>query len=275
MKEQVTYQQFIERIIKARGRHGCGNEYHEKHHIIPKCIGGSNDDENMIDLYAREHYIAHQLLAKENPKEKGLQFAWFCISIMRNEYTNKRYRCTPEEYEEAKKAMALAMSKITKGRIVSEETRQKHRKQTTGSGNPMYGKHHSKETIEKIKNNRHALKGKESPMCRAVYCIETNKMYWGATEVENKLKINKNCVRDCCKGRQKTAGGFHWEYVDGNGVHHHTGSKPVKCVETGQIFWGITLVTKLLKIDSGDIIKCCKNKKKTAGGYHWQYVNKE
>ena len=68
----MTYNDFINRILESRGRFGCGEEYHERHHILPKCLGGSNDKEKLIDLFAREHFIAHKLLFKENPDNRSL-----------------------------------------------------------------------------------------------------------------------------------------------------------------------------------------------------------
>ena len=38
--------------------------YSEKHHIIPKSMGGANHAENIVKLSAREHYICHLLLTK-------------------------------------------------------------------------------------------------------------------------------------------------------------------------------------------------------------------
>jgi hypothetical protein len=38
--------------------------YCEKHHIIPKSLGGSNDENNFVNLLPREHFIAHLLLTK-------------------------------------------------------------------------------------------------------------------------------------------------------------------------------------------------------------------
>lgn len=38
--------------------------YVETHHIIPKCVGGTDDKCNLVDLTAREHFIAHLLLTK-------------------------------------------------------------------------------------------------------------------------------------------------------------------------------------------------------------------
>lgn len=64
----MTYEAFIQNILDTRGRFGIPKgEYKERHHIIPKCMGGWDEEENIIDLYAKEHFIAHKLLAEENP----------------------------------------------------------------------------------------------------------------------------------------------------------------------------------------------------------------
>ncbi len=47
-------------INKAKNRQLDG--YSEKHHIIPKSMGGSNDKTNLVKLTAREHYISQLLL---------------------------------------------------------------------------------------------------------------------------------------------------------------------------------------------------------------------
>lgn len=38
--------------------------YKEKHHIIPRCLNGTDENKNLIELTAREHYICHLLLVK-------------------------------------------------------------------------------------------------------------------------------------------------------------------------------------------------------------------
>lgn len=45
------------------------------HHIIPKCIGGTNDRNNIVALTPEEHYVAHQLLVKIHPTNDKLIFA--------------------------------------------------------------------------------------------------------------------------------------------------------------------------------------------------------
>lgn len=46
------------------------------------------------------------------------------------------------------------ISKVNRGRPCKEENKKKFSKMYSGSGNPFYGKHHTKETLEKIQRNR-------------------------------------------------------------------------------------------------------------------------
>lgn len=77
-------------IARAKCRSLVG--YTERHHVLPKCMGGSNDPENLVQLTAEEHFVAHQLLHKIYPHVSGLAFAM--ISMSWNEYghrSNKVY----------------------------------------------------------------------------------------------------------------------------------------------------------------------------------------
>lgn len=162
----LIYKQFIDNILQTRGRFNCGEEYHERHHILPKCIGGTDDEENLIDLFAREHYIAHKLLALENPENYSLLYAWNMMSHCVNSKNNNREKVNEEQYELLRKNFREASSKINKGKIlteehkrkigesnkgkiVSEETKEKMRKNHADYSNgkhPMYGKHHTEQS---------------------------------------------------------------------------------------------------------------------------------
>ena len=54
--------------------------YTEKHHIIPRSEGGADTDENLVELTAREHFLAHYLLAKAFPEDTGVNYAFLCMS---------------------------------------------------------------------------------------------------------------------------------------------------------------------------------------------------
>lgn len=49
--------------------------YTELHHIVPRCLGGADDKENLVRLTAREHFIAHRLLAKIHKYNSDLALA--------------------------------------------------------------------------------------------------------------------------------------------------------------------------------------------------------
>ena len=98
----MTYEEFIDNILKTRGRFNCSSDYHERHHIIPRCMNGTNDKDNLIDLFAREHFVAHRLLALENPNNEKLVYAWWNMCQCKDS-SQMRIEVTPEEYEEARK----------------------------------------------------------------------------------------------------------------------------------------------------------------------------
>lgn len=50
------------------------DSYTEKHHIVPKCLGGSSSGKIAV-LTASEHYVAHQLLVKLFPENHKLVYA--------------------------------------------------------------------------------------------------------------------------------------------------------------------------------------------------------
>ena len=69
------------------------NCYTEKHHIIPKSLGGSDDKCNIVELTAREHFVCHLLLSKMYPKHS---VPWikmmkaFCCMMVRHSTTQER-----------------------------------------------------------------------------------------------------------------------------------------------------------------------------------------
>lgn len=60
------------RTATLRDKPNC---YTEKHHVIPRCMGGSDNLYNLVALTAREHYVAHLLLVNMFPGELKLSYA--------------------------------------------------------------------------------------------------------------------------------------------------------------------------------------------------------
>ena len=102
-----VYDQIIER---AKGRKLKG--YKEKHHIVPKCLGGTDNKDNIVELTAREHFICHWLLARGH----NTQVLWFAFRMMFNASSNQnRYTPSSRAFEEAKLKHSKFISKVNKG----------------------------------------------------------------------------------------------------------------------------------------------------------------
>ena len=222
----MTYNEFIDKIINERGRFNCGNEYHERHHIIPKCLGGTNNKDNLIDLYAKEHFEAHRLLSLENPQIKGLVYAWHRMSNGGNKNMDS-YKLTQEEYEEMKKVYSEMRRKEATGVKQSAETIEKRVSKLRGKARSeevkeavrkaQKGRKVSEETKQKISDSltgrQSALKGKKMSekgrlsLCKYVYyCPELNESFFSSKEIQDKYGISSQNIIRCVNGGTKTCG---------------------------------------------------------------------
>ena len=93
-----------------KGREDRLLDYSEKHHIVPRCMNGTDEDDNLTVLTYREHYMAHYLLTKMYPENSGINYAFLCMlrkhnhgrllsshmydTIKRNFAYYKRHYCT-------------------------------------------------------------------------------------------------------------------------------------------------------------------------------------
>ena len=74
----TAYNNLINRSIN---RELISDQYYENHHIVPRCVGGSDKKENLVFLTPREHYIAHQLLIKIYPNNIKLTHAAMMMTV--------------------------------------------------------------------------------------------------------------------------------------------------------------------------------------------------
>ena len=165
--------------------------YTEEHHVVPKCMLGTDEKNNLVLLTYREHILAHLLLYAIYPDIKGL-FLSFCFLIE----VKDRRNCFDTEIkvdllvlEELKTGKSQLMrgdknpmknpevaKKVSnfkkfqepffKGKHHSEQTKQILREKTLslnwkGENHPMYGKKHTDETRKKISDK---LKGELHPL---------------------------------------------------------------------------------------------------------------
>lgn len=111
--DNEKYEEYINRILSSRENIKDIENYQEKHHIKPKCLGGNDSKDNLIYLYAQEHYYAHMLLAKENKDNKELNWAWW--NMCHCNCKNREISISPDEYSEAREIFSKTISERLKG----------------------------------------------------------------------------------------------------------------------------------------------------------------
>lgn len=111
MFNETKYTKIYFKIIdRAKTREVTG--YSEKHHIIPKCLGGSDEVTNLVELTAREHFICHLLLPKMN-SNRLLKYALVMMTV-KNEYQINRYVPSSRIYELVKRTnSSIATKRMT------------------------------------------------------------------------------------------------------------------------------------------------------------------
>jgi hypothetical protein len=148
MNYEKIYNQLIDR---ARTRKL--EVYKERHHIIPRCIGGTDDIDNLVELTAREHFIAHKLLCKIYPNIKGIQLAFWAMVVYKSKKNQRTYKISNREYESIRLSVIDIIRETQRNREHlphSIETKQKI--STALKGKSKSNQH--------IKNMSKSLKGK-------------------------------------------------------------------------------------------------------------------
>lgn len=97
----------------------------------------------------------------------------------------------------------------------------KSRRSYEGTNNPNYGKHHTEEAKEAIrqaklgtKQSIETIKKKSKPVNQYTLDGQFIKTWIGASQAMQELGIDKSSIGRVCKGTKKSAGGFKWSYAD-------------------------------------------------------------
>lgn len=137
------YLDYYNAIIEKR-KHIVLTENYETHHIIPRCLGGSNETFNLVRLTFREHFVCHRLLTKcmKDVNKAKRMFSAMCMT--RSKTTNRINHSRTYDFYREQGIRAKLGSKL------SEQTKHKIKVSLTG-------KPHTTERKAKISNT---LKGR-------------------------------------------------------------------------------------------------------------------
>jgi hypothetical protein len=171
-------------INKAKSRELLEDVYIEKHHIIPKSLGGNNSSANLVKLTGREHFICHMLLPKMTSGTAYKKMIHAAIGMKRSRLYQQRY-INSRLYNQIKKEYAILLTLRCIGIPLSAETKAKMSSASKGK----------KKTAEHAANIAARLKGKlKGPMS------EENK-----AKISNTLKGRPSHKKGKISGPQHTA----------------------------------------------------------------------
>lgn len=189
MNYYLHYNNLIER---ARNRLLEG--YAEKHHIVPRCLGGDDSVSNNVLLTPEEHYVAHQLLVKMHPGHYGLIKAAHMMSVHNssNRISNKKFGWLRRVYSQAQKEFYKDKDNHPRG---------------------MKGKKHSEETKLKIREF-----SKKQSLARQIKVYQWNKdrelvkVYDSITDAANAVNSSPSNIKYCCEGKFNQVKKYLWSY---------------------------------------------------------------
>lgn len=108
----MNYVLAYQRLVAMATARVCPDGYIERHHILPKALGGSDDSSNLVALTAREHFLAHVLLAKIYG---GIM--WQAVIVMKG---GKNRYCNSRLFEIARRHASFEREKLIKQRRLDD-----------------------------------------------------------------------------------------------------------------------------------------------------------
>lgn len=132
-------------ISKAQNR--VTETYTEKHHIIPRSLGGKDSINNLVKLTGREHFICHWLLVKmvTGSNREKMVYAFRMMRVTSKDHSGNRYenKLTSRIFEKYREEHITIHSKNMKGRV-----------------SPTKGKKFGPQSIKLRMKNSHSNMGK-------------------------------------------------------------------------------------------------------------------
>ena len=128
MFNQSKYTHWYYTIITRAQQRKLENTYFEKHHIIPKCLGGSNRRDNLVCLTAREHFICHLLLPRmvdDSVAKSKMWYAAWCLMAMSGSNGQRKFKYGARSFATIREHRSQQVTKMRTGRKHTEETKRK------------------------------------------------------------------------------------------------------------------------------------------------------
>jgi len=227
MDYQKVYNAIIQKAVNENRLKNKGI-YYEAHHIIPVCLGGTGRSQqwkshsNIVLLTAREHFIAHWLLARIHPDNPKIIYAFWMMCRVKNQNQLHRFMPSSRQYQEAKCAFSKTHSrKQPEGTGYKKSISLKNKPKPEGFGDNIGNFHRGRKRSEATKQKMSIAKiGKPSNAKKSIlqYDMQDNfiKEWDSVLQAGKNLNINPRNIGNCLNNISKTAGGNVWKFKFNN-----------------------------------------------------------
>lgn len=275
------YTRWYFRIIET-ARNSSFIGYTERHHIVPKSLGGSNTKDNVVRLSARQHFVCHLLLIKMTSVSDQVKMIYAArhMSIC---HRKEHYRVTSITYERLKRQASESMRGNTRGASNKgkKRTLEQRKRMMGGSGNtkPRSAETRRKSSLAKM-GNKYGLGHKRTSEQKLKASLKL-------TGQKRTLEQRKN-ISVALMGKTK-------DIPKHCGLCHDVGHNRFGCPKrstsdkqsdkqkrTLQFTYeglflaeypSVKVASQLTSISYSNITGCCAGKRNRAGGYVWRYAS--
>jgi hypothetical protein len=124
MNYKRIYNELISNALERNIEDGV---YYEKHHIVPRSLGGTDDAINLVCLTAREHFVAHWLLWKFSEGRDKYKMGHAFFRMCYHNSDNRKIKLKPRDYQYAREAHRESARYFHTGKKLSEEQRKRRK----------------------------------------------------------------------------------------------------------------------------------------------------
>lgn len=142
--------------------------YFERHHILPRSMGGDDVESNLVLLTGREHFICHYLLTKMCVSGRDRDRMLHAFMLMKGENSGQQRYCNSRLYEATKAAYGQSrrealvgttkspehkakISASLTGKVTSEETKRKQSENASKRPRKPFSEEYRKQMSERMK----------------------------------------------------------------------------------------------------------------------------
>lgn len=184
-KNKWWYEKVYNDLMNSRKSRGLDKSkldyYTEKHHIVPKCMGGTNKEDNFVLLTMREHILAHYILTRIYPDNLKIIRASSAM-LVKNKYRHNTSTKLAESIRENYTKHSKDFSKEQLGKVFSDE----HKKNLS---NAFKGRKLTDKTKQKLDKSR--FKEKISAEGKIFESINECARYYGVSYQTIQFRLKK------------------------------------------------------------------------------------